>query len=84
MAEYHDEMDIPRTPYPTDVTDEEWSFVALVSPTARRRLLVAATGRDDVLVSAPTLIVPCIRVAGGRTSAHSAMPSCAVRKVQVS
>jgi coenzyme F420-0:L-glutamate ligase / coenzyme F420-1:gamma-L-glutamate ligase len=50
-------------------TSEEWSFVGLVSPAARRRLLVAATGRDNVLVSAPTLIVPCIRVAGGRTSA---------------
>lgn len=25
---YHGRMDTPRTPYPTDVTDEEWAFVA--------------------------------------------------------
>src|SRR5215470_1359533 len=25
---YHGPMDTPSTPYPTDVTDEEWAFVA--------------------------------------------------------
>jgi coenzyme F420-0:L-glutamate ligase/coenzyme F420-1:gamma-L-glutamate ligase len=39
----------------------EWSFVALESSATRRRLLVAATGPDDVLSAAPTLIVPCVR-----------------------
>jgi coenzyme F420-0:L-glutamate ligase/coenzyme F420-1:gamma-L-glutamate ligase len=50
-------------------SSEEWSFVVVDSPMARRRLLLAAAGGDDVLAAAPTLIVPCIRVAGGRASA---------------
>ena len=48
---------------------EEWSFVALRSPAARRRLAVAATGTDELLRGGGILIVPCIRVAGGRTPA---------------
>ena len=47
----------------------EWSFVGLDSPAARRRLLGAATEGEDALIAAPVLIVPCVRVAGGRTSA---------------
>ena len=39
----------------------EWSFVALDSAAARRRVL-AATGADDVLRAAPILILPCVRV----------------------
>jgi len=50
-------------------SSEEWSFVVVDSPAARRRLLLAGTGADGVLGAAPTLIVPCIRVAGGRASA---------------
>ncbi len=46
----------------------EWSFVAVSSPLARRRLAVAAMGTDEVLHGAGVLIVPCIRVAGGATS----------------
>jgi coenzyme F420-0:L-glutamate ligase/coenzyme F420-1:gamma-L-glutamate ligase len=36
-----------------------WSFVAVDSPAARRRVLAAA-GADDVLQAAPTLLVPCV------------------------
>jgi len=50
-------------------TTEEWSFVVLDSPAARRRLLGAATEGDHPLGAAPMLIVPCVRVEGGRTSA---------------
>jgi coenzyme F420-0:L-glutamate ligase / coenzyme F420-1:gamma-L-glutamate ligase len=38
----------------------EWSFVAVTSAPARRRVL-AALGTDDVLRAAPTLVVPCVR-----------------------
>jgi coenzyme F420-0:L-glutamate ligase/coenzyme F420-1:gamma-L-glutamate ligase len=44
-----------------------WTFVALTSAAARRRLL-SVVG-DAALRSAPMLIVPCVRVAGGRTAA---------------
>ncbi len=39
----------------------EWSFVALDSPVARRRI-VAGAGADDALRAAPILILPCVRV----------------------
>ncbi|HEV2951939.1 MAG TPA: hypothetical protein VGZ51_07540, partial [Actinomycetota bacterium] len=39
----------------------EWSFVALDSAAARRRVLAAA-GANDVLRAAPILILPCVRV----------------------
>jgi dehydro coenzyme F420 reductase / coenzyme F420-0:L-glutamate ligase / coenzyme F420-1:gamma-L-glutamate ligase len=40
----------------------EWSFVALDSPVARRRVLAAAGAANDVLREAPILILPCVRV----------------------
>ncbi|HWL90820.1 MAG TPA: coenzyme F420-0:L-glutamate ligase [Actinomycetota bacterium] len=43
----------------------EWCFVAVDSAASRRRLLLAATGRDDAVGAARTLIVPCVRVSGG-------------------
>ncbi len=49
-------------------SSKEWSFVALRTPPSRRRLLVAAMDGDGPLRAAPTLIVPCVRVAGGRLS----------------
>jgi coenzyme F420-0:L-glutamate ligase / coenzyme F420-1:gamma-L-glutamate ligase len=51
-------------------TSEDWSFVALSSPAAQRRLAVPATGTDEALRRGSILIVPCLRVAGGRTSAR--------------
>jgi nitroreductase len=48
----------------------EWSFVTLESPVARHRLLATMTERDHGLGAAPILIVPCVRVAGHRTSAR--------------
>ena len=47
----------------------DWTFVALTSATARRRLLSVVGDADDALRSAPVLIVPCVEVEGGRTSA---------------
>jgi coenzyme F420-0:L-glutamate ligase/coenzyme F420-1:gamma-L-glutamate ligase len=46
-----------------------WTFVALTSAAARRRLLSVVGDAGDALRSAPMLIVPCVRVAGGRTAA---------------
>jgi coenzyme F420-0:L-glutamate ligase/coenzyme F420-1:gamma-L-glutamate ligase len=46
-----------------------WTFVALTSAPARRRLLSLVEDAGDALRSAPMLIVPCLRVAGGRTAA---------------
>ena len=46
----------------------EWSFVALDSPVARRRL-VAAAGADDVLRAAPIMILPCVRVSAETSEA---------------
>lgn len=42
----------------------EWSFVALDSPAARRRLLAAARV-NEVFRAAPILILPCARVSAG-------------------
>jgi len=39
----------------------EWSFVALDSPAARRRVLIAA-GANDTFLAAPILVLPCVRV----------------------
>ncbi|MDP9119163.1 MAG: coenzyme F420-0:L-glutamate ligase, partial [Actinomycetota bacterium] len=50
-----------------------WSFVALDSPAARRRVLAAA-GADDVLRAAPILILPCVRVSA-ETSEETIMLS---------
>ncbi len=47
----------------------DWTFVALTSATARRRLLSVVGDADDALRSAPVLIVPCVEVEGGQTSA---------------
>jgi nitroreductase len=47
-----------------------WTFVALTSTAARDRLLSVVGDAGDALRSAPMLIVPCIKVAGGRTSAR--------------
>jgi coenzyme F420-0:L-glutamate ligase / coenzyme F420-1:gamma-L-glutamate ligase len=46
-----------------------WTFVVLTSAAARRRLLSVVGDAGDALRSAPMLIVPCVRVAGGQTSA---------------
>ena len=42
--------------------DGDWSMVAVDSPAARRRLAAPATGADDVLRAARTLIVVCARI----------------------
>ena len=49
-------------------SSEEWSFVAVDSPAARRRVAVAATGTDHGFGAAPILIVPCVRVAGSTST----------------
>jgi coenzyme F420-0:L-glutamate ligase/coenzyme F420-1:gamma-L-glutamate ligase len=47
-----------------------WTFVALTSSAARRRLLsVVGEAVHDALRSAPMLIVPCLEESRGRTSA---------------
>ena len=50
----------------------DWTFVALTSGAARRRLLSVVGDADDALRSAPLLIVPCVGVEGGRTSGTEA------------
>jgi coenzyme F420-0:L-glutamate ligase/coenzyme F420-1:gamma-L-glutamate ligase len=61
----------------------EWSFVALDSPAARRRVLAAA-GADDVLRAAPILLVPCVRVqAEGSEEAVLLSAGAAIRTLTV-
>jgi len=47
----------------------EWSFVVLDSAAARRRLLSVVIDVDEVLRSAPVLIVPCVPMSAGASEA---------------
>jgi nitroreductase len=56
----------------------DWSMVAVDSPTARRRLVVAMAGPDALVRAAPTLIAVCARISAERSEEATQLSAGAV------